>query len=125
LTLVDDTFNVNPLGVEAAVSYMQNFNSIKILVLTPMIELGSQADMTHQKVGQYMSDKIDYIFLTNSNYAEEIKKGISQTKSTVKADVIISDPDLFYKLISENRNKIGVVVFEGKEAQRYLDRLIK
>mgnify|MGYP001558311664 FL=1 len=67
MTLVDDAFNANPDGVVAAVEYMKIFKGKKILVLTPLIELGEEAEKIHERLGKEVTKVCDLVLLTNFN----------------------------------------------------------
>lgn len=118
---VDDTFNASPESVFSAASYAQLYNTKKIFVLTPLIELGKMSDKRHIEIGMKLSD-FDYIFLTNKNFLNEIKKGVAAAKGTSIIHVASA------REIAENIKKIAkkgdVVVFEGKEAGFILKQLV-
>lgn len=118
-TLIDDTFNTNPDGVLAAINYMKVYTGKKILVFQPMIELGEASLRLHQEVGEFAAKNCDLIFLTNRNYYESIVQGADLVEnSNDKFSVLPLDQAI--KIIKENLSKESVVVFEGKEAARYL-----
>ncbi len=123
MNLVDDTFNANPDGVIAAVDYMKLYKGKKILVLTPLIELGQEAEKIHARIGEQASQICDLILLTNLNYHKSIVEGAKKMKNEEKIQIVNTSAGT--KLIRENLNKEGVVLFEGKEAGRILERLVK
>jgi UDP-N-acetylmuramoyl-tripeptide--D-alanyl-D-alanine ligase len=63
ITIIDDTYNANPLSLQAAVDTLANFNGKKIIVLGDMKELGQDAANLHQTAGTNMRTAgIDYLF---------------------------------------------------------------
>ncbi len=61
--IIDDTYNANPISVEAAVETLAAFTGKKILVLGDMKELGSDAKSIHASVGEKIRQAgIDYLF---------------------------------------------------------------
>jgi len=121
-TFIDDTFNANPDGVIAAISYMKQYRGKKILVLTPLIELGEAADKIHRKIGKEASKVCDLILLTNMNYRKSFIDGAKETGKEEKIQIV--NTLLGTKLIEDNLTGDGVVIFEGKEAGRILDKLL-
>ncbi len=119
--LIDDTFNANPDGVLAAVDYMKIFKGKKILVLTPLIELGVEAEKIHVSLGEEITKICDLILLTNFNYSKSFITGAKKVSSEAKIQIV--NTSLGVKLIRDNLDKDGVVVFEGKEAGRILHQL--
>ena len=81
MILIDDTFNANPDGVYTMMQYLKSLNKKKIVVLTPLIELGSQAKEIHQKIGRLAKSNIDLLILTNTNHQYDILKGIGNEKN--------------------------------------------
>ena len=61
--LIDDSYNANPQAVEAAIDYLAERPSQRILVLGDMAELGSDAASLHAQVGSYAAQTgIDLMF---------------------------------------------------------------
>ncbi|MBI5465035.1 hypothetical protein HY946_00295 [Candidatus Gottesmanbacteria bacterium] len=116
--LIDDTFNANPAGVLAALEYVKVYKGKKILVLQPMIELGSAAEQAHREVGEMAAKVCDYIFLTNKNFNKPFLEGMGKDKD--KENVLILDPKTSAERIKNMVDNESVVVFEGKEAARVL-----
>jgi len=50
-TIIDDSYNANPLSVLAAIDILGSFSTERILVLGDMLEMGDMADSWHSKVG--------------------------------------------------------------------------
>lgn len=123
MSLIDDTFNANPDGVIAAVDFMKTFNGKKIIVLTPLIELGEEAKKIHLKLGEKLAKICDLILLTNLNYHKSFSDGAKLVGEEDKLQVVNTFVGL--KLIKENLDKDGIVVFEGKEAGKILRTLVK
>lgn len=121
VTLVDDTFNASPNGVEAAVSYMQLYKGKKILVLSPMIELGKEGHKEHYQLGRHLSRKCDYVFLTNDTFYKDVLKGVRDGGGTCFVEVAPLFEILSFIKSTVKRN--DVVVFEGKEPGIILRKL--
>lgn len=63
LTIIDDTYNANPLSLQAAVDTLTTFKGKKIVVLGDMKELGNDAAALHHTAGENMRVAgIDYLF---------------------------------------------------------------
>jgi UDP-N-acetylmuramyl pentapeptide synthase len=122
ITLVDDTFNVNPQGVIAAMDYAQVYKGKKYLVLEPMIELGSSGKDEHRKVGQMIANTCDYVFLTKKNFASEVMQGITDKKG--KCVVQVMKPKDIAAFITTHATKADIAVFEGKEAAVALHHIV-
>jgi UDP-N-acetylmuramoyl-tripeptide--D-alanyl-D-alanine ligase len=63
VTVIDDTYNANPLSLKAAIEAIRDFPGQKILVLGAMGELGAQGESLHSKCGKFARENgIDYLF---------------------------------------------------------------
>jgi len=121
--LVDDTYNANPDGVLAALEYMRILKGVKILVLTPLIELGENADNIHRILGKKAAEICNLILLTNLNYVNSFTAGASAVAHG-KEKIQIVNSTVGQKIISQCIKKDGVVVFEGRESGRILEKLL-
>lgn len=121
MMLVDDTFNANSDGVLAAVNFMKSIKGKKMLALTPLIELGEEAEKIHAKLGEELAIICDLILLTNFNYSKSFISGAKKVSGEAKIQIV--NTSLGVRLIRENLDKDGIVVFEGKEAGRILQQL--
>ena len=51
--VVDDSYNANPAAVMAAIDTLARESAYSVLILGPMLELGSTSDDLHREVGRY------------------------------------------------------------------------
>ena len=51
--VVDDSYNANPAAVMAAIDTLARESAYSVLILGPMLELGSTSDALHGDVGRY------------------------------------------------------------------------
>lgn len=74
LTVIDDTYNANVQSVKAAIDLLSDIEGQRILAFGDMGELGEQARMYHQQVGEYAKQKgIDELYTLGvlSKYASD------------------------------------------------------
>lgn len=57
VTLVDDTYNANPLSMRAAIDWLASGNRRGWLVMGDMGELGADARQLHEEVGAYAAER--------------------------------------------------------------------
>ncbi|HYK08819.1 MAG TPA: Mur ligase family protein [Candidatus Eisenbacteria bacterium] len=110
---IDDSFNASPESVSAAISYLHLFPKRKILVMSPLIELGKMGKQRHYEIGQQMAN-LDVVMVTNKNFYNDILSGI-QSKNG-KARLLTGSYSFLAKSLKESSKNGDVIVFEGKEA---------
>ncbi|MGB1291904.1 MAG: UDP-N-acetylmuramoyl-tripeptide--D-alanyl-D-alanine ligase [Pseudoalteromonas sp.] len=74
LTVIDDTYNANVQSVKAAIDLLSDIEGQRILAFGDMGELGEEARMYHQQVGEYAKQKgIDELYTLGvlSKYASD------------------------------------------------------
>ncbi|MFN4307366.1 UDP-N-acetylmuramoyl-tripeptide--D-alanyl-D-alanine ligase [Sulfurihydrogenibium azorense] len=70
LTIIDDSYNANPLSVKNAIETLNEIPTVKVLVLGDMLELGEESEKLHRSIAkEILKSDIDYVFL----YGEETK----------------------------------------------------
>lgn len=122
VSLIDDSFNANPQSVLSAVSYAKIYDGKKIMVLSPMIELGKEGESEHYKIGFAIGEVFDYLFLTDNNFNSQILKGISDSKGkcVVKTGAVYE----IFDMINKTAKKGDIVVFEGKKTNEIIEKLL-
>lgn len=120
--LINDTFNNNPDASVAALEYLAKYKKKKIFVFQPMIELGSFADVSHERVGKKAAEVCDEIIVTNKNFYGAFMHGVSQVKPDMHIHILQTKKAASY--IQKIVGKGDAIVFKGKEAE-YIWRLLK
>ncbi len=63
VTIIDDTYNANPLSMEAAINTLADMKGRKVAVLGDMLELGDMSVEAHKRIGMFAQDAgIDMLF---------------------------------------------------------------
>ncbi len=121
--LIDDTFNASDDSIASALDYMNIYKGKKILVLTPIIELGSLGKAMHESLGEKSATVCDLILLTNINYYDDFIIGAKKVLGGENKVQIINRKGAV-ALIKKTVGKDAVVLFEGKESTKILKELI-
>ena len=79
LTIIDDSYNSNPISSKSALDTLSEFEGTKIIVTPGLIELGNDERKYNYEFGKYMTKICDYIFLVSSESSKSILEGISDT----------------------------------------------
>lgn len=97
VTLIDDTYNANPISMRASLENLKHYTGRKLAVLGDMLELGQDAAEYHRSIGAYAQQFADLVFSVGQ-FAEQLSAhphpdmlGLIQTlKNEVRAgDVVL------------------------------------
>jgi len=84
-TVINDSYNANPLSMKAAIDVLKDISSKRsIAVLGDMLELGPKKEEAHYKVGKYLTEKNIDILITVGELAEIIANGAEENMDEEK-----------------------------------------
>jgi len=77
LTVIDDAFNANPSGTEAALEVLKSFAPARRVIVTPgMIELGPEEEQLNEAFGRGIAGAADIAILVGKARVEPIRRGL-------------------------------------------------
>lgn len=77
-TIIDDAFNSNPRGAEAALNVLKDFSGRRIVITPGMVELGAEEAEFNRKLGRFMADKTDIAILVGKKHTRPIAEGLAE-----------------------------------------------
>lgn len=112
LTIIDDSYNSNPISSKSALDTLSEFDGTKIVVTPGLIELGNDEQKYNFEFGQYMASICDYIFLVGFEHSKSILAGINSKKFNKKKIYTVRSPQEAIKQISglNINNKVTVLL---------------
>jgi UDP-N-acetylmuramoyl-tripeptide--D-alanyl-D-alanine ligase len=77
ITVIDDSFNSNPIGARSAIDIVAGFSGGRRVVVTPgMVELGAIQESENRDFGTYMAGRIDLAILIGTEQTHPIREGL-------------------------------------------------
>jgi UDP-N-acetylmuramyl pentapeptide synthase len=76
VTIIDDTYNGNPVGAAEAINALKCFSGRKIAVTPGLVELGADEDEENKRLGERLAEVFDKVVLIGKSRAEKIKAGL-------------------------------------------------
>ena len=117
-TIIDDTYNANPLSMRAAIRTAAELAKDRdlVLVLGDMAELGTLTEEEHRKLGEFIR-KIDcnYVFF-HGQHADYVKAGLSASEGWPGEFFICYTPEDFFSFFKSLNLKNAVVLFKGSRS---------
>ena len=119
-TIIDDSYNANPVSSKSAVETLGEFKGIKVIVTPGLIELGKEQEKYNYEFGKYMTKFCDYIFLVGTDNYKSMLKGIEE-KAFPKDKVFKVDlpQEAITKLLEWNLQDNVIVLLENDLPDNY------
>ena len=76
LTIIDDAFNSNPRGAEAALKVLGAFDARRIIITPGMVELGAEEEQFNRDFGRKMASNVDIAILVGKKHTQPIAEGL-------------------------------------------------
>ncbi len=80
ISIIDDSYNSNPIGANNALKVLKEFDGLRILITPGMVELGSKQEEHNYDFGLLATKCADYIYLVNEKQTTSIHKAVLDTK---------------------------------------------
>lgn len=125
LTIIDDTYNSNPLSFESALHSLGQVNSKKrkILVVADMLELGEKSVYLHRQMGKlFKRGDVDFILSLGDLAAVSLKSAINGGFNKKRAYAAATISELKERLRALLK-KGDVVLVKGSRAMR-MERIV-
>lgn len=78
VTIIDDAFNSNPRGAEAALEVIHQFPGRRIIITPGMVELGQGEDEFNHAFGKKMAGCVDVAILVGIKHTNPITEGLKE-----------------------------------------------
>jgi UDP-N-acetylmuramoyl-tripeptide--D-alanyl-D-alanine ligase len=76
MILIDDAYNANESGAEAALETLALFEGLKILVTPGMVELGKEQDGCNRRFGRRAAEVCDFVLLVGKRQTQSVAEGL-------------------------------------------------
>jgi len=100
LTIIDDSYNSNPVSSKAALDTLAEFEGIKIIVTPGLIELGNNEERYNFEFGEYITKVCDYVYLVGEKQSKSVLEGINSKNYDKNKVFIVNTPNEAVKKIS-------------------------
>jgi UDP-N-acetylmuramoyl-tripeptide--D-alanyl-D-alanine ligase len=112
--IIDDSYNSNVNGVIAA---LKNLNTLpqqnKIVILTPMIELGNESESAHRLAGEILGATETQTYYTGTDFENSLLEGIKKINPSYKIFTRLN-PQAILSQLRKRLNKDTVILLEGR-----------
>ncbi len=125
ITLVDDTYNANPLSLKAALDSIRSMEyrpDNLIIGLADMLELGVESNKLHYDAGKWVAELAPRLFVITGEYGSEMARGAKDFGLPDEQVVVAKDAEEMAAVIMENMRPGDAILLKGSRLMG-LDKL--
>ena len=120
VTIIDDSFNSNPVGAKAALEALNEIgNGKKVLVTPGMIELGEKEYEENKKLGELAADVCDLIILVGPIQTKPILDGLKTAGYPSQQTIVALNLEEVKQHLATQVQAGDVVLFENDLPDNY------
>lgn len=119
VTIIDDAFNSNPRGAEAALVVLKDFPGRRIVITPGMVELGGGEDAFNRAFGEKIAQAADVAILVGRRRTEPIAEGLRSAGFPEEAIHPVSSLDEAAALLRSLGRPGDVALFENDLPDNY------
>ena len=118
LTIIDDSYNANPVSVKNAIHTLNQLKGNKILVLGDMLELGNYSQELHREVGrEILKTDIKNVFL----YGKEVKEIFDILKGKKDVKLFENKNDISEEIKNNLNGNSSFIWIKGSRSMKMED----
>jgi len=119
-TVIDDAFNSNPAGAEAALEVLSAFEGGRKIIITPgMVELGERQEQLNREFGAKLPAVCDFIILVGKKHSRPIYEGAEAAGCREGQLLVAADLNEARNMLAGLVQKGDVVLFENDLPDTY------
>ncbi|HSX25232.1 MAG TPA: Mur ligase family protein [Candidatus Andersenbacteria bacterium] len=121
--IIDDSYSASEASVINAIEYLREVGDEKsLLILVPIIELGSEGAIVHERIGKALAEVPFQVMIYGNAYKTDIVRGLEGAISNNIA--WYTDPKILTHEIEEIRTAKNIIVIEGRVPKSTYNALI-
>lgn len=113
VTIIDDSYNANTMGIDAAMQVLSDFPGRKIIVTPGLVELGREEDLENYRLGKKMAAVCDIAILVGKSATYRIADGLYDADFNHENVITAKDLETAKKKLKKLLKKGDVILFEN------------
>lgn len=120
ITIIDDSFNSNPIGAKAALEVLQQFKGGKKIIVTPgMVELGERQEEANRELGLNIAKVCDYVILVGKHITKSIYEGLIEAGYNEEHIFVVNTLKDATAIIQRIAKPKDIILFENDLPDNY------
>ncbi len=119
-TVIDDAFNANPVGADAALDVLRSFSGGRKIIVTPgFVEMGAREADCNRTFGEHIADAADIVLLVGRRHTAPIAEGLRAKGFAEENLHIVASLDESTRLLGGMLRAGDVVLYENDLPDNY------
>jgi len=106
VTIIDDSYNSNPLGFKSALNVLKKMPGRKILITPGIVELGTASDSIHEELSGIISNTCDKVFIIENPSVVPLGNALKKIMKT-------GGSLQFFKNLNEAKAELDKIISSG------------
>ena len=120
VTIIDDSFNSNPVGAKAALEVLAEIGEGKKVLVTPgMVELGEREDAENRRLGEHAAEVCDLVILVGPTRTRPILEGLKAAEYPSQQIIVALNLEEVKQHLATQVQAGDVVLFENDLPDNY------
>ena len=120
VTVIDDSFNSNPVGAKAALEVLAEVGEGKKVLVTPgMVELGEREDAENRRLGERAAEVCDLVILVGPTRTKPILEGLKAAEYPSQQIIVALNLEEVKQHLATQVQAGDVVLFENDLPDNY------
>ena len=120
VTIIDDSFNSNPVGAKAALEVLTEIQGGKKVLVTPgMVELGEREYEENKRLGEHAADVCDLVILVGPRRTTPILDGLKAAQYPTQQIIVALNLEEVKQHLATQVQAGDVVLFENDLPDNY------
>ena len=120
VTIIDDSFNSNPVGAKAALEVLTEIQGNKKVLVTPgMVELGEREYEENKRLGEHAADVCDLVILVGPKRTTPILEGLKAVQYPSQQIIVTRNLEEVKQHLATQVQAGDVVLFENDLPDNY------
>ena len=120
VTVIDDSFNSNPVGAKAALEVLTEIGEGKKVLVTPgMVELGEREYEENRRLGEHAADVCDLVILVGPTRTKPILEGLKAAEYPSQQIIVTLNLEEVKQHLATQVQAGDVVLFENDLPDNY------
>ncbi|NJP38608.1 UDP-N-acetylmuramoyl-tripeptide--D-alanyl-D-alanine ligase [Alkalicoccus luteus] len=113
ITIIDDSFNSNPVGSKMAVEVLGKMDGFRMLVTPGMIELGDQEYELNKTLALHAAENCDYVILVGKKQTKPLQDGLAEANYPESQFYVAADLNDAIQHMHEKAQADTIVLLEN------------